>query len=128
MARRLGKSRTSVTESLSLNGIPEEVKNLCRLADINSKSLLLQVVRQGDPQKMVALVEKITREGGLTRETVRKETAKPKPGRPKAFTFSYKAPTKAFKLQLRFAKSRVDRDEVIEALEAIIKELRAAKN
>ncbi len=34
----------------------------------------------------------------------------------------------AFKLQLRFAKSRVDRDEVIEALEAIIKELRAAKS
>ena len=127
MARRLGKSRTSVTESLSLNGIPEDVKNLCRLADINSKSLLLQVVRQGDPQKMVALVEKITREGGITRENVRKETAKPKAGRPKAYTFSYKAPTKAFKLQLRFAKSRVDRDEVIEALEAIIKELRAAK-
>ena len=43
MARRLGKSRTSVTESLSLNGIPEEVKNLCRLADIHSKSLLLPV-------------------------------------------------------------------------------------
>jgi ParB family chromosome partitioning protein len=128
MARRLGKSRTSVTESLSLNGIPEEVKNLCRLADINSKSLLLQVVRQGDPQKMVALVEKISREGGTTREAVRRETAKPKPGRPKAFTFSYKAPTKAFKLQLKFAKSRVERDEVIEALEAIIKELRAKKN
>jgi len=128
MARRLGKSRTSVTESLSLNGIPEDVKNLCRLADINSKSLLLQVVRQGDPQKMVALVEKISRDGGTTtREAVRRETAKPKPGRPKAFTFSYKAPTKAFKLQLKFAKSRVERDEVIEALEAIIKELRAAK-
>jgi len=128
MARRLGKSRTSVTESLSLNGIPEDVKNLCRLADINSKSLLLQVVRQGEPQKMVALVEKITREGGMTtREAVRREVAKPKPGRPKAFTFSYKAPTKAFKLQLKFAKSRVERDEVIEALEAIIKELRAAK-
>ena len=128
MARRLGKSRTSVTESLSLNGIPEDVKNLCRLADINSKSLLLQVVRQGDPQKMVALVEKISREGGIaTREAVRRETAKPKAGRPKAFTFSYKAPTKAFKLQLKFAKSRVERDEVIEALEAIIKELRAAK-
>ncbi|MEO6214015.1 MAG: ParB/RepB/Spo0J family partition protein, partial [Vicinamibacterales bacterium] len=56
MARRLGKSRTSITESLSLNGMPEEVKNLCRLADIISKSLLLQIVRQGDPQKMVALI------------------------------------------------------------------------
>ncbi len=39
LARRLGKSRTSITESLSLNGMPEEVKNLCRLADIS-----LQVV------------------------------------------------------------------------------------
>ena len=128
MARRLGKSRTAITESLSLNGMPEEVKNLCRLADIHSKSLLLQVVRQGDPQKMVALVEKIAREGGATREAVRKETAKPKAGRPKAFIFSYKAPTKAFKLQLRFTKSRVDRDEVISALEAIIEELERSRS
>jgi ParB family chromosome partitioning protein len=100
------------------------VKNLCRLADIHSKSLLLQIVRQGDPQKMVALIEKITRDGGATREAVRKETAKPKPGRPKAYVFSYKPPTKAFQLQLRFAKSRVARDEIIDALEAIIRELR----
>jgi ParB family chromosome partitioning protein len=126
MARRLGKSRTAVTESLSLNSIPEEVKNLCRLADINSKSLLLQIVRQGDPQKMVALVERIAREGGTTRETVRRETAKPKAGRPKSYVFSYKAPTKAFKLQLKFSKSRVERDEVIEALEAIIRELKSS--
>jgi ParB family transcriptional regulator, chromosome partitioning protein len=124
MARRLGKSRSSITESLTLNGMPEEVKNLCRLADIHSKSLLLQVVRQGDAQKMVALVEKIARDGGATREEVRKETAKPKAGRPKSYVFSYRPPTKAFKLQLRFTKSRVDRDEVIAALEAIIKELK----
>jgi ParB family chromosome partitioning protein len=124
MARRLGKSRTSITESLSLNNMPEEVKNLCRLADIHSKSLLLQIVRQGDHQKMVALVEKLSRDGTVTREAVRKETAKPKAGRPKAYVFSYKAPTKAFKLQLRFTKSRVDRDEVISALEAILDDLR----
>lgn len=127
MARRLGKSRTSITESLSLNAMPEEVKNLCRLADIHSKSLLLQIVRQGDPQKMTALIEKIARDGGTTRETVRKETARPKPGRPKAYVFSYKAPGKAFRLQLRFSKARVERDEVIEALQAIIQELKAAR-
>ena len=124
MARRLGRSRTAITESLSLNNMPDEVKNLCRLADIHSKSLLLQIVRQGDHQKMVALIEKIARDGGSTREEVRKETAKPKAGRPKAFVFSYKAPSKAFKLQLRFTKSRVEREEVISALEAIIQELR----
>jgi ParB family chromosome partitioning protein len=126
MARRLGKSRTSITESLALNNMPDEVKNLCRLADIHSKSLLLQIVRQGDPQKMVALIEKISRDGSpsVTREAVRKETAKPKPGRPKAYVFSYKAPTKAFNLQLKFTKSKVDRQEVISALEGIIEELR----
>jgi len=126
LARRLGKSRSGITESLSLNNMPDEVKNLCRLADISSKSLLLEIVRQGDPRKMVALVEKMAREGHVTREAVRreKETAKPKAGRPKHYTFSYKAPSKAFRLQLRFTKSRVDREEVIEALQAIIKELR----
>src|ERR1051326_14997 len=111
MARKLGKSRTSITESLSLNNMPDAVKNLCRLADITSKSLLLEIVRQGDAEKMVALVERIARDGGATREAVRKDkdAAKPKAGRPKHYTFSYKAPTKAFKLQLHFAKSRVDR-------------------
>jgi ParB family chromosome partitioning protein len=127
MARRLGKSRTSITESLALNHMPEEVKNLCRLADIHSKSLLLQIVRQGDPQKMVALIEKVSRDGGVTREAVRQETAKPKAGRPKAYVFSYRAPTKAFRLQLRFTKSRVEREEVISALQDIIKELREEK-
>src|SRR4051812_20012104 len=41
LARRLGKSRTSVTESLALTHMPEDVRRLCRLADISSKSLLL---------------------------------------------------------------------------------------
>src|SRR5206468_226012 len=57
LARRLGKSRTSITESLALHAMPDEVRNLCRLADIASKSLLLQVVRQETPEKMTALVE-----------------------------------------------------------------------
>jgi ParB family chromosome partitioning protein len=124
IARRLGKSRTAITESLALNAMPEEVKNLCRLADIHSKSLLLQIVRQGSSQKMTALVEKITREGSPTREQARKATAKTKPGRPKAYTFKYLPPTKAFNLRLSFRKTRVDRDEIIDALEAIIEELR----
>jgi ParB family transcriptional regulator, chromosome partitioning protein len=127
MARKLGKSRTSITESLSLNNMPDEVKNLCRLADITSKSLLLEIVRQGDAQKMVALVERIARDGGATREAVRKdkEAAKTaKPGRPKHYVFAFRPATKAFNLKLSFNKSRASKDEVIDALEAIIRELR----
>ena len=127
LARRLGKSRTSVTESLTLNGMPEEVRNLCRLADISAKSLLLQVVRQDTPEKMTALIEKIASQGGgATRQQLR-EASKPKPGRPKQYVFAYRPPTKAFNLKLSFAKSRVSREEVIDALEAILRDLRKNK-
>ena len=125
LAKKLGKSRVAVTESLSLNAMPDEVKNLCRLADITSKSLLLQIVRQGDPEKMVALVERITSQGGATREEVRKQAAKPKAGRPRAFTFNYRPPTKAFNLRLSFRKGKAERGEIIAALEAILDDLRS---
>jgi len=127
MARKLGKSRTTITESLSLNSMPEEVRNLCRLADISSKSTLLQIVRQSDPAKMLALVEKLAGQGVATREQVRKETAKPTPGRPKSFVFAFRPPTKTFNLRMSFNKGKVDKSEIIAALENIIKELRTGQ-
>jgi len=128
LARRLGKSRSSVTESLALNAMPEEVRNLCRLADISSKSLLLQVVRQNTPEKMTALVEKLASQGGgVTRQAAREATAKPKAGRPKHYVFAFRPPTKAFNLKLSFNKGRASREEVIETLETILRELKKAK-
>ena len=126
LARKLGKSRTSITESLSLTAMPEEVRNLCRLADISAKSTLLQIVRQSDRKKMLALVEKLAGQGNATRQAARTETAKPKPGRPKAYVFAFKPPTKAFDLRLSFKKSKVEASEIIEALENIIRELKAS--
>jgi ParB family chromosome partitioning protein len=125
MARKLGKSRTSITEALSLNNMPEDVRNLCRLADISSRSTLLQIVRQADPKRMLALVEKLASRGQTTREQVRQETSKPK-SRPKSFVFAFRPPTKTFDLRMSFRKGKVEKNEIIEALENIIKELRAA--
>ena len=124
LARRLGRSRTSITESLALTAMPQSVRDICRLADISGKSLLLQVVRQDTEEKMIRLVEQIASQGGATRQKLRDE-AKPKAGRPKQYVFAYRPPTKAFNLKLSFTKSRVDRDEIIGALEAILLELRS---
>jgi ParB family transcriptional regulator, chromosome partitioning protein len=124
LAKRLGKSRTSITESLTLHNMPPEVRKVCRLADITNKSVLLQIVRQGDAAKMLALIERIATQGGATREQVRKETQKPKAGRPKAFTFNFKPQDKAYNLRLSFNKRNASREEIIEALEGILKELR----
>jgi ParB family chromosome partitioning protein len=124
LARRVGKSRTSITESLALMGMPDSVRSLCRLADISAKSLLLQVVRQETPEKMTRLIEKIASQGGATRQQLREAAAKAKAGRPKHYVFAYRPETKAFNLKLSFSKSRVNKDEIIDALEAIIRDLR----
>ena len=125
LASRLGKSRSSITEMLSLNSMPDEVKNLCRLADISSKSLLLQVVRQESPEKMLALVERVSREG-LNRDQARRAARAPAPGRPTNFTFKYGPKGSPFRLQLTFRRPRVEKHEIIRALRRILNELEAS--
>lgn len=79
---------------------------------------------------MAALVEQMSRHGGMTRQELR-EQVKPKPakrGRPRPFTFTYRAPTKQFAFSLSFKKTEVEPDEVIETLERILDDLRAQRN
>ena len=120
MSRKLGKSRTSVTESLSLTSMPSDVRELCRQADISSKSTLLQIVRQSDPQIMRTLVEKMIAQGPATAKP--RKTVKARP-----YVFSFRPPTKSFRLRMSFSKARVDKTEIIEALENIVRDLRASK-
>ena len=130
MAEKLGKSRTTVTEIFSLTAMPDEVRQLCRLADIHSKSLLLQIVRQGDTEKMIAFVQKLQQQGTPTRQDARQiakstSTAKAKAtrGRPRNYVFKYQPREKSFRLALEFRKSDVPRDEIVRALQSIIDEL-----
>jgi ParB family transcriptional regulator, chromosome partitioning protein len=131
MAERLGKSRSSLTETLSLTAMPAEVRQLCRLADISSKSLLLQIVRQSDPRRMVALVEGLQK-SGATREAARRlaKESRPKParGRPHNYVFRYQPKEKSFSLALQFRKSQVPRAEVIRVLQSILEQLTQEKD
>src|SRR4029079_16552597 len=40
VARKVGKSRTTVSEALAIARIPDDVREVCRTADINAKSSL----------------------------------------------------------------------------------------
>jgi ParB family chromosome partitioning protein len=130
MAERLGKSRTSVTEILALAAMPEDIRDLCRRADIQSKSVLLQIVRQGQAPKMVALIERLESEGTTRAEARRlsRERRSPKGrGRPRHFKFSYAPRGAGFSFSLQFKKSEVPREEVIATLEAILEDLKGEK-
>lgn len=125
MAEKLGKSRSTITESLSLTAMSEEVRQLCRLADIHSKSLLLQIVRQGTPEKMVGLVQRLQKDGA-TREAARRLAApkEARRGRPKHFVFKLQPRNGPFSLALQFRKPHVERDEIIRVLEDVLASLR----
>jgi ParB family chromosome partitioning protein len=127
MAEKLGKSRSSITEILSLSAMPEEVREACRRADIHSKSLLLQVVRQGDVAKMIALLQRLQQDGKATREDARRIAKQGKgksaKGRPRHYTFRYQPKEKTFALALQFRKSDVPREEIVRALQGIIEDL-----
>lgn len=121
----LGKSRTTITETLQLNDIPDRIRVLCREAGISNKSVLVQIARAGDERAMEEIVARFAR-GEMNREQVRKATAKKaevKRGRPKNFTFDLRDKALPFSLSLKFRKADVEKDEIIAALRATIERL-----
>src|SRR3954453_19099406 len=65
----IGKSRTTVTETLMLNDIPDRIRAMCREAGIANKSVLVQVARAGSEQAMEDVVGGFEA-GGMSREGV----------------------------------------------------------
>lgn len=122
----IGKSRTTITETLQLNEIPDRIRVLCREAGIASKSLLVQISRAGSEDEMEALVARVA-DGDVTRDDVRKQTSrKPeavKAGRPKNFVFQLKDKDLPFSFNMTFRKAKVEKKELIDALRQILKRL-----
>jgi ParB family chromosome partitioning protein len=119
VARKVGKSRSTVTEALSIAGIPPDVREICRQADISAKSVLLQIYRQPDDEAMRRLANQIASRG-LTRDDareVRRQEAGPRiTPEVKPYTFKYTSPGKEFSLEVRFKRSSVDLEDVAAAL------------
>jgi ParB family chromosome partitioning protein len=52
IAQKISKSRTTVTELMTIAGLPQNIRDRCRELSIGSKSTLLDVARQFDEQAM----------------------------------------------------------------------------
>jgi ParB family transcriptional regulator, chromosome partitioning protein len=124
IAKKIGRARSSVTETLSLRNIPESLRKKCTDSGIVSKSLLLQVARQPTEKKMLEMIHRIL-QGGLTRDEARRERREEQSGpqRPQPFVFHYEPENDAFKFRMQFKKSHVSRDELIKTLREILAQL-----
>lgn len=125
IAPKIGKSRSSVTELLSLRSIPDDIKALAIEKGVLSKSQLLQVARQPGEARMRDLIRRFAL-GVVSREQARDERHPEKKARNAVFRFV--SPAKEFKLVMKFRKGSVERQEVIQALKRILETLESAED
>ena len=132
VAKKIGKARTSITETLSLSEIPKELRQQLEEADVLSKSILLEVARVDDPEDQAELVRRIIEEG-LTRDDLRAirrgegdpdaaADAAPEPAADRGRRITYRSGT-GITLTLYLARSEITVPEIKQTLREAIEEL-----
>lgn len=133
IAKKIGKSRSTVTESLSIASLPQDIRNKCLDAKINTKSALLEVARQFDEKAMHDFLARTNGSSSSNKSSKRTAKSEKKPndtGEPSISdaveknsfgkTFKYASPTKNFNLQLNFdTESDFDKTAVLNALKEV---------
>ncbi len=126
----IGKSRSSVAETLRLRVIPKDIRELCRIKDVTAKSVLAEISRLKDPEDMARLVEAIST-GEIDRQGLREQKkasrgeASTDDERRRPFVFKYAPKDSGFRFQLSFQKNDVSREEVISTLEEVLSNLKS---
>ena len=127
IAKKIGKSRTTITESMTIAGIPENIREKCLAGRINAKSTLLEIARQFDDEAMLEFVNKIGQQG-LNREEIRQEV-RPKKTESQAKkkvsgnssanekkSFNYAAFDNSFDIEIVFNNKEFERKDILRAL------------
>ena len=76
LAKVVGKARTTVTEILSINRLPEAIKDECRRADIPRRTLI-EIVKKDTPEEMIALFAQV-KSGEISGRNIRQLTRQKK--------------------------------------------------
>lgn len=125
IARKISKSRSTVTELMAIAGLPADIRNRCGEAGISTKSTLLEVARQFDDEAMHEYVDGLVA-GKLTPKSKRTTPSKvaliKQPTRSEeterdGYVFIHHGDDPEFMLELSFpGKERAERAEILRAL------------
>lgn len=123
LARIIGKSPQTVSESLALVKLPDDIKAevFATSTDVRrfQKSQLLQVVRAGTQEEIRAAWDALREGESPTVRSLKKARAKTQKGRPKNFQFAYKAPS-GVRVTVTFARAKASAEDVKAALREAI--------
>jgi hypothetical protein len=89
---------------------------------VTSKTVLLEILKARSEEEMIQLLERVA-SLGMSRDDLRRRTRRDAGGRRKPYVFTFKSPDKAYRLNLAFRRSTVDRGDLITALREILDQL-----
>lgn len=142
IAKKIGKSRTTVTELLTVAGLPKDIRAKCFRADISAKSTLLEIARQFDETAMHIFLDNI---GGqdLKRDEIRRASRRDRAVKGRPLTgeisdpsagsavpkemppFRYVAAGGEFKIEIQFTeKTDFNRKDVLRALKEVFENIK----
>jgi len=133
IAQKISKGRTTVTELLTIAGLPKEIRERCKATNINAKAMLLEVARQFDEPAMFEFLDRLAA-GKPEKKT---STASGKPGATKkavtasepvanGTSFRYAPDGKGFAVEVRFDKSSDhSKRAILQALKQAFEDLKS---
>lgn len=124
IAKKISKSRSTVTELMTIAGLPADVRTRCRKANITSKATLLEVARQFDDAAMNEFLDGIISGKVQPRSKQARPAVSEKPRASKGarsttegYVFSFSGTNPNFSLDLTFpGQESVGRGEILRAL------------
>lgn len=122
IAEKIQKKRSTVSETILLAKMPEEIKNLCRHADIKTKSLLVEIAKAKNIKEMREMVDLIA--SGKGREEIRKIRKEKEKLEPKGFYFFWKEKDLPFQLKLKYSGDESEKKEkILQILKSLIEKI-----
>jgi len=133
IAEAVGKSRVTITETLSLCRMPDRVRDACRHADISSKSFLAELARLESEENMLAAVEAYGRGESMSRDVLREAKKAEKSGSSpkklstfrKSYALDYVPEDRKYKVSVVLSGRLQKREDILAAVRDLARRIEA---
>jgi ParB family transcriptional regulator, chromosome partitioning protein len=123
IAKKIGKSRVTVSELIRITDLPSEIKQKCLDMAINSKTFLLELTKLEDPEKMAEILEQYGKKS-FSRDEIKEQRNKTTS---KIVKFNFVSEDKNIKINFHCQREKVDKENIIAVLERLILDIKEDK-
>jgi ParB family chromosome partitioning protein len=123
IAKKIGKSRVTVTELIRITDLPMEIKQKCLQLAINSKTFLLELTKLEDIDKMTAILDQYS-QNSFSRDKIKEQRNKQVS---KNIKFNFVSDDKKIKINFHLSQEKVDKENIIAVLEKLILDIKENK-